>query len=149
NGGSLVASSGNINLGDRNGSTGAGLSGHLNISGATSSLTIANATADLNIGIRAASSYVQTDGTVAIGDAINVGDNGANGSTFSVSGGTISSKSLTVGVTANNAAASITGNAVVNVTTNNFNIGIDDAQGASLTVADNADINVINTTSGN
>lgn len=149
NGGSLVATTGNINLGERNGNTGTGVPGHLNISGAASSLTISAATADLNVGVRAASSYSQTDGTVSIGDAIVIGNNAAHGSTFSVSGGTLTSKSLTIGETANNVSGSFTGNAIVNVTTNNFNIGLDDAQGASLTVADNADINVQATGAGN
>jgi hypothetical protein len=148
NGGSLVATTGNINLGERNGATGTGVPGHLNISGAGSILTISAATADLNIGVRAASSYAQTDGTVSIGDAIVVGNNGAHGSSFSVSGGGLTSKSITIGETANNVSGSITGNAVVNVTTNNINIGLDDAQGASLVVADNADINVSATATG-
>jgi hypothetical protein len=145
NGGSLVATTGNINLGERNGATGTGVPGHLNISGAASSLTISTASADLNIGVRAASSYSQTDGTVSIGDAIVVGNNAAHGSSFSLSGGTLTSKSISIGETANNVSGSITGNAVFNVTTGNFNIGLDDAQGASLLVADNADINVQNT----
>ena len=148
NGGSLEAASGNINLGERNGNPGSGIPGHLNISGTGSSLTITAASADLNIGVRAASSYVQTGGIVSIGDAITVGDNNAHGSSFSLSGGNLTSKSITVGVTANNASASITGNAVFDVTTNNFNIGLDDAQGATLLVADSADINISATGAG-
>ena len=148
NGGSLTAASGNINLGERNGNPGNGVPGHLNISGANSALTISAATADLNVGVRATSSYSQTDGIVSIGDAIVVGNNAAHGSTFTVSGGSLTSKSLTIGETANNVSAAFTGNAVINLTTNNFNIGLDDAQGASLVVGDNADINVQNTAAG-
>jgi hypothetical protein len=172
NGGALVAFQGNINLGERNTSTTSGIPGHLDISGAGSTLTIATASADLNIGVRATSTYEQTDGTVSIGDAVNVGQNGAqnssfevsggtftaggtitvgdnnaHGSSFKVSGGTVESQAIVVGPNANNVVAEITGNAIVNIkaTGNNFNVGTGDAQGASLLVADNADINVPNT----
>ncbi len=145
-GGSLTATSGNINLGERAGNATSGLPGHLNISGASSTLTISVASADLNVGVRAASSYVQTGGTATIGDAIVVGNNEAHGSSFSVSGGDVTSKSVTIGQSANNATGSITGDAIINVTTNNFNVGLNSAQGASLLVADNAAINVLATT---
>jgi hypothetical protein len=169
NGGSLVATTGNMNLGERNG-TGSGVPGHLNISGAGSGLTITAASADLNIGVRAASSYAQTDGIVSIGDQINVGqnaaanssfslsggtltaggaitvgDNTANGSSFTVSGGTLTSASVTIGSVANNVTGSITGNAIVKAITNNLNVGLGASQGASLLVADNADIDISNT----
>ena len=148
NGGSLVASAGNINLGERN-AVGSGVPGHLNISGASSILTIAGSGADLNVGVRAASSYLQSEGTVTIADAITVGSNStAIGSSFSVSGGSVTSRSISIGPAANNASGSITGNSVINVTTNNFNVGTGAAQGSSLLVADTADINIQATGTG-
>src|SRR5687768_11392277 len=49
NGGALVVTLGNINVGDRVGNSGNGESGHVVISGATSSITMNEAAADLNI----------------------------------------------------------------------------------------------------
>ena len=78
NGGRLVVTTGNLNLGDRNG-TGSGVPGHLNISGANSSLAIVDsgANADLNIGNRAASTFSLADGTVSVDNAMTVGQNDA------------------------------------------------------------------------
>lgn len=149
NGGSLVVTTDGINMGDRNGSSGAGLPGRLNISDPGSSLTIAAAGGDLLIGIRAGSTYTQTDGTVSIGDSIVVGDNGANASSFTMSGGTLTSQSLTIGETANNVVGSITGDSVVTLKQNNLNVGLDDSQNASLTVGGNANIDIQSVASGN
>ena len=197
NGAGLVVSNGNLNLGDRNSSPGLGVPGHLSISGANSSISIldlSNAGADLNIGNRIASTYVQSDGTVSvdqnlnvgqntaqnstatitggqitIGNAITVGQNTAKGSSLSISGGTVtatgstsvglntadnsslsisggtfSTTAITAGSAAANASVSVTGNAVVNVTTGNFNIGTGTLnQGASLIVGGTADINIL------
>lgn len=147
NGASLTALAGNVNIGDRTG--GVGLPGHLNISGSDSIFNISGSGADLNIGVWATSSYSQTGGTATVADAITVGTNNATGSSFSVSGGTISSHSVTIGPEADNTSGSITGTAVVNVTTNNFNVGIGDAVGSSLLVSDTADINIQATGTGN
>jgi len=171
NGASLVATAGNINVGDRIGSSGSGIPGHLNITGAGSGLTV-NGSADLQIGVRAGSSYMQSDGSVTIGDQINVGqnaaqnssfamsggsliaggavtvgDNTAHGSTFSLSGGTFQSASITIGALANNVTGSITGNTVVTLPSNNFNVGLGTSQNASVTIADNVSIDIPNTAS--
>jgi hypothetical protein len=171
NGAALAATTGNINIGDRIGTSGSGIPGHLNISDSGSVLTV-NGSADFNIGLRAGSSYMQSDGNVSIGDQINVGQNGAqnssftmsggtltaggavtvgdntaNGSSFSVSGGTFQSASVTIGATANNVTGSFTGSAVIKIPTNNFNVGLGTSQNASVLVADNVDINIPNTAS--
>jgi hypothetical protein len=171
NGAALTATAGNINIGDRIGSSGVGIPGHLNVSGSGSSVATTGG-ADLNIGLRAGSSYLQSDGTVSIADQVNVGQNGAqnssftmsggtltaggavtvgdntaHGSSFSVSGGTLQSASVTIGNLANNVTGSFTGNAVINIPTNNFNVGLGTSQNASVLIADNVDINIPNTAS--
>jgi autotransporter-associated beta strand protein len=91
-GGSLTVSDGNLTLGDRSGSSGAGVKGNLTISDDASSITVAGGGADLNIGPRTATcSYTQTGGTVSVNDVVEVGmasgDN-AN-SSLTLSGGTL------------------------------------------------------------
>jgi fibronectin-binding autotransporter adhesin len=170
NGAALTATAGNINVGDRI-SSGNGIAGHLNISGTGSALNVSGSGADLNIGVRAGSTYLQSDGAVSIADQVNVGqnaaqnssftmsggtltaggaitvgDNTANGSSFTVSGGTLTSASITIGNLANNATGSFS-NAIINIPTNNFNVGLGTSQNASVTIAAGADINIPNTAS--
>ena len=92
NGGALVVTLGNINVGDRVGATGNGAAGHhIVISGATSSITMSEAAADLNIGQRfCTSSVTMIRGTANVGDVVEVGTNrpAATGPSLSISGGT-------------------------------------------------------------
>jgi hypothetical protein len=170
NGAALNATSGNINIGDRI-STGSGIAGHLNVSGSGSGVSTTGSS-DLNIGIRAGSSYSQSDGIVSIADQVNVGQNGAqnssfimsggtltaggaltvgdntaHGSSFKLSGGTLQSASVTIGNLANNVTGEFTGNAIVNIPTNNFNVGLGTSQNASVLISGTVDINVPNTAS--
>ena len=92
NGGALVVTLGNINVGDRVGATGNGAAGHIVISGATSSITMSEAAADLNIGQRTRTSSVTINGgTVNVGDVVEVGtqSGSSTGSSLSISGGTL------------------------------------------------------------
>jgi hypothetical protein len=69
NGGSLIAADGNINIGDS--SSTSGMQGRLNVNGTVS---VAGPGADLNIGLRGATSFLnQTGGTVTVNDDIEVG----------------------------------------------------------------------------
>jgi T5SS/PEP-CTERM-associated repeat protein len=91
NGGSLTASDGNLSIAERGGATGNGVNGLISMSGATSAISVSGGGADFNIGLRqAVGTYDQTDGTLSVDDAIEVGvQNGeSNGSSFSISGGT-------------------------------------------------------------
>jgi hypothetical protein len=170
NGGRLSVLNNNMNVGDRV-STG-GVPGHVTVSGADSILSVSGSSADFNIGIRAGSSYSQSDGTVTIagqvvvgqnaaqsssfsmsggkltaGSSIIVGNNTAHGSSFNVSGGTLQSASVTIGNAANNVTGSFTGNAIINIPTNNFNVGLGTSQNASVLIADNVAIHIPNTAS--
>jgi hypothetical protein len=139
NGGALTATSGNINLGERAGSATTGIPGHLNISGADSSLTVTAASADLNVGVRATSTYMQSDGNVSIGDQVNVGLNATQNSTFSMTGGTLLNGGMTVGAnTAHNSSMSITGGTVTTKTGGVTLVGTNNAQNAKLTIGGNA-----------
>lgn len=147
NGGFLNVQAGAINLGNSNiGTTPSGVPGTLTMSGATSKITGASS---LNVGLLTApGTYSQTGGTATYTGAITVGAGASSNSSFSVSGGTVQTTSITIGetaATATNVSGSITGNAIINVTTNHFNVGLGATQGASLLVADNADINILNT----
>lgn len=103
NGGSLTITLGNLNLSERLvGTTGNGLNAHVTVAGSTSSLTLSDPTADLEVGLRnTVADYTQTGGTVSIGDAVDVGastGNASNRSTFTISGGSLSNGgSFTVG----------------------------------------------------
>ena len=108
NGASLTATLGNIQLGEGTGGTPTGVQGHMFVNG---NLTTTDVGADLNIGIRAAtSSFTQTGGLVSIGDVIEVGvSSGSNtNSSFNISGGTTThggnffvGRGSTVGATVN------------------------------------------------
>jgi hypothetical protein len=91
NGGSLIATDGNINLGLTTGS-GNGMRGNLIVENGT--VTALGAGADLNIGLaNATSSFVLMEGTVQIADAVEVGTSSSgvnNASSFTMSGGTFS-----------------------------------------------------------
>jgi hypothetical protein len=146
NGGELSVLQGAVNLGNSNiGATPTGVPATLNMSG-SSKLTGAGA---LNVGLlTAAGTYSQTGGTATFGGAITVGDGSSAGSSFSVSSGTVQSTALTIGAStatasATNVSGSISGDAVINVTTGNFNVGLGATQGASLLVAGTADINLL------
>jgi hypothetical protein len=146
NGGFLNVQAGAINLGNFNGTNPVGVPGTLTMSGATSKITGASS---LNVGmLTAPGTYSQTGGTATYTGAITVGAGASSNSSFTVSGGTVQTTSITIGetaATAINVSGSITGNAVINVTTNHFNVGLGATQGASLLVADNADVNILNT----
>ena len=158
NGATLTAAAGNVSVGDRPGS-GVGLPGHLNMSGSGSQLNALNTGANLNVGIWAPSSYTQTDGTAAIADQVIVGQRNADGSTFTVSGGTFASGgALTAsnGTTAQgnsdniavafNGTANVTiGTSTVSGSTYAISAGLADATNTSLTIADSATL----TTSAN
>ncbi|MBA3482366.1 MAG: PEP-CTERM sorting domain-containing protein [Pirellulales bacterium] len=91
NGGALISSAGNINLGDSPSAGQNGIQGHLFVNGTVSAM---GAGADMNIGIRnATSSVTQTGGAINIADVIEVGFGGAGthtnlNSSFTISGGT-------------------------------------------------------------
>jgi hypothetical protein len=146
NGAEFNVQAGAINLGNSNIGTPTGVPATLNLSGTGSKITGAAA---LNVGLLTApGTYSQTGGAATFGGAITVGDGASAGSSFSVSGGTFQSTALTIGAStatasATNVSSSITGNAIINVTTGNFNVGLGATQGASLLVADNADINIL------
>ena len=148
NGGSLVTTTGNINLGERN-AVGSGVPGHLEISDAASSITITPASASLNVGVRATSTYLQSDGTVSVG-AITIGQNSANNSSMTINGGTLSTKTggvVLVGTNSNqNSSLNVGGTAVLNLASN-ITVGDTTAQNPSLTVSGNADINIPGTAS--
>ena len=143
NGGSLVTTMGNINLGERNGA-GTGVPGHLNISGATSAITITVASANLNVGVRAPSTYLQSDGIVSVG-GVNVGQNNAHNSSLTINGGTFATKTngvILVGAnTAQNASLNVGGTAVLNLLSN-ITVGDTTSSSASLNVSGTADINI-------
>src|SRR4051794_11187736 len=143
NGGSLVTTTGNINLGERN-AVGSGVPGHLEISDAASSITITAASASLNVGVRATSTYLQSDGTVSVG-GITIGQNSANNSSMTINGGTLSTKTngvILVGTNSNqNSSLSVGGTAVLNLGSN-ITVGDTTAKNPSLTVSGNADINI-------
>lgn len=87
NGASLIATLGNVSLGEGTGATPTGVEGHMFVNG---NLTTVDAGADLNIGVNAArSTFTQTGGVVSIGDSIDVGVTGGSStnSSFSISGG--------------------------------------------------------------
>jgi PEP-CTERM motif-containing protein len=122
-GGSLTVSDGNLSIGDR-ATTGNGVKGVVTLADATSAIAISGPGADLVLGNRVRNgTYTQTDGSVTINDSIEVGAMGGSstGSTFTISGGTLSTG---VGGTGNfkggrgasvNPVANISGSAIVNV----------------------------------
>jgi hypothetical protein len=91
NGGSLISTAGNINMGDSPSAGQNGIQGHLFVNGTVSAM---GAGADLNIGIRnATSSVTQTGGAINIADIIEVGFGGTGAhtnlnSSFNIAGGT-------------------------------------------------------------
>ena len=91
NGGSLISTAGNINMGDSPAAGDVGIQGHLFVNGTVSAMGTG---ADLNIGIRNTMSTVtQTGGTISIADIIEVGFGGTGthtnlNSSFTISGGT-------------------------------------------------------------
>lgn len=90
NGGALISKVGNINIGDAPASGDAGMQGHLFVNG---TVTFEDSAADLNIGMRnATSSVTQTGGTISGGDVIEVGAStgAAPNASFTISGGTTS-----------------------------------------------------------
>ncbi len=146
NGASLTNLAGNVNIGDR--TAGVGLPGQLNISGSGSIFNMSGAGGDLNVGIWAPSLYSQTDGTVSIADTIIIGQRNADDSSFSMSGGTLTTGgqiSASTGTVADgysdNVSVSFSGTAVANLG-GNITVGSNDSRGASLTIADSADINI-------
>jgi hypothetical protein len=123
-GGSLTATLGDIILGEEAASATQGVQGHMEVDG---NVTVADGSGKLKVGMGGAtSSYTQTGGAVSVGDFIEVGgETGANsGSSFSISGGTITN-GLGAGGNAGNffvgrgatvgATVSISGTAIVNV----------------------------------
>lgn len=196
NGGALTATAGNVNLGDRI-TSGTGASGHVNISGSGSALSVNGSGADLNVGVRAGSSFMQSGGTVTVADQLVVGQNTAANSTYSISdgsltsagigigqnsaanssmtvsggtvstggitagdnanaggtkfnasGGTVTATAVSIGIAGSSASSAITGSAIINVTTNSFNVGTGAGTGNSLLVAGTAQINILSTASG-
>jgi hypothetical protein len=119
NGGSLIASDGNINLGTSGSAANNGIQGHLIVEdGFVSTL---GAGADLNIGQRnATSSFSLASGVVEISDVVEVAtaESGVNNhSTFSISGGTFTNYGhFFVGRGAST-------NATVNITGGELNVG--------------------------
>ena len=146
NGAALNNLAGNVNIGDR--TAGVGLPGHLNISGSGSIFNMSGSGGDLNIGIWAPSTYSQTDGTVTIADTIILGQRNADGSSFSMSGGTLTTGgqiSASTGTVAegysDNVSVSFSGTAVANLG-GNITVGSADSRDASLTIAGTADVNI-------
>lgn len=91
NGGSLISTAGNINMGDSGAGGDVGIQGHLFVDGTVSAM---GSGADLNVGIRNTGATVtQTGGAINIADVIEVGFGGTGAhtnlnSSFSISGGT-------------------------------------------------------------
>jgi hypothetical protein len=86
-GGSLTATAGNVLLGEESASGDGGQQGHVFVNG---NLSVDGGGADLNIGVRAATStFTQTGGLVSVNDVIEVGaSTGSNSnSSFSISAG--------------------------------------------------------------
>jgi hypothetical protein len=88
NGASVNVSAGNLNIGDAT-TGGAGVPGHVFVNGNLS----VNST--VQVGIRAGSSYAQTGGAVTAAGTV-VGLNNADGSSFSLSGGTYTGTTFNV-----------------------------------------------------
>jgi T5SS/PEP-CTERM-associated repeat protein len=147
NGGALVISQGNLALGDRAGSTGNGVQGHVFLSGANSSITFSDPAADLNIGARGAtSSFNMSGGTVSGLDVVDVGVSGtgsSTGSSFNLSGGTFShGGSFFVGRSDSiNSVANLSGGTLN--TGNRFLLGAGNATGNTVNHTDGT----LNTTS--
>ncbi len=146
NGASLTALAGNVNVGDR--TSGVGLPGHINLSGSNSLFNVTGAGADLNIGVWAPSTYDQTGGTATITDQIVVGQRNADGSTFKVSGGTltaggsfVAANATTADGSSENVAVTFNGNATINLGSTML-IGSNDAINASLAIGGNAIVNM-------
>jgi hypothetical protein len=128
NGGALNITAGNLNLGDQNTSSANGVQGRVTMSGATSSITFGDNTADLNIGRRnAVSSFTMTGGTVSGGDVVEVGTANSdgdgtagnpiqNGSFLTISGGSIThGGNFFVGRgTTTNATVNLSGTGIIN-----------------------------------
>ncbi len=151
-GGILTVSDGNLSIGDRAANGENGEAGVVNLSDAASSIAIKGAGADMAIGSRARpGTYNQTDGTVTINDTVDLAPQTGSsvGSTFSISGGT-----LTTGVgtsaTAGNffmgrgasvgATVNISGTAILNVG-NRFLMGGTDAATTPTAIASGVVVN--------
>jgi hypothetical protein len=126
-GGILTVSDGNLSIADRSGTTGNGVKGVVNISGATSTISIMGGGADLVLAARArTATYNQTDGVVNVNDTVDIAaqSGSSTGTTFNISGGTLTTGTGT-GATAGNffvgrgssvgATVNISGTAMVNV----------------------------------
>jgi hypothetical protein len=123
-GGSLRVLDGNLSIADRSGNSGNGIKGVVNLSDSGSSISIEVNAGDLIVGARSRTGvFNQTDGTVTVGDSIEVANanSSSTGSTLSISGGSITTG---VGGTGNffvgrgssvDATVNISGSAVVNV----------------------------------
>ena len=114
NGGSLISSAGNINMGLGSGN---GMPGHLIVNNGT--VTALGTGADLNIGqSNATSTFTMTGGSVQIADVVEVASNGSkilNASTFTISGGDFSNggnffvgRGLSTGATVNISGGTVT-----------------------------------------
>jgi hypothetical protein len=144
NGGSLISTVGNVNLGDSNNNTN-GVQGQLNVDG---NVTVTSAGADLVIGLFAAkSSVTQTGGLISVNDQVEVGGGSSTalnvGSSFSASGGTttLGGNFIVGGGASVGAVMNLSGTAIVN-TGNRVLIG----SGTSSGVAVNHSGGTLNTT---
>jgi hypothetical protein len=125
-GGSLRVLDGNLSIADRSGTTGNGVKGVVNLFDSASSISIETNAADLIVGARSRIGiFNQTDGTVTVGDSVEVANanSSSNGSTLSISGG-----SLTTG----------------NGGTGNFFVGRGSSVGATVNISGTAVVNVGN-----
>jgi hypothetical protein len=124
-GGRLTINAGNLNIGDRTPNNN-GNKGVVNIDDSTSVIELIGSGSDILLGVRQRTGmYNQTAGTVTMHDSIEIGPNGgsSNGSTFTISGGSVST-----GVGGNG----------------NIFIGLGASQNATMNISGTADVNVGN-----
>jgi hypothetical protein len=118
NGGSLVSTVGNINLGEGTGGSPNGVQGRLVVSGATSAVSVISGGADLVVGVHnATSSVTQSGGTISVNDRIEIAPyttlntNVNTNSFYAISGGstTTGNSFLVGGGTSVGAALNVSG----------------------------------------
>jgi hypothetical protein len=140
NGGALIASDGNIDLGTNpGGNAQTGMQGHLVVSGEGSLVQVNGGGADLNVGVRKTmSSVTQTGGAIEVNDVIEVGFGGdgtvANAdSSYSISGGsTTNGGNFFLGRGAStNATLNLSGDGILKVG-NRFLMGAHSATGVTV-----------------
>jgi hypothetical protein len=145
----------NMNIGDSviGGTTGIGIAGHVNVDLAPTSTVSFKVASTLQVGVYASnSSYAQTGGN-ATADSVQVGLNGADNCSFSISGGTFVATSKAAAIfnsasstTATSDGTTISFSGASTSTFMGFTLAGGQATNTTMTIADTATLNV---TSGN